>query len=178
MDLLNDFEAAAELLAAAAYFLLLAGCWFPCGGCHCVCQYCYGGRAPRQWKVVISGVVSDSPGCAFCSDWDGTYFIDVPCDSGCSVFYFFDVGCNPAFGGASFDDGVWVRVDTLLGDYFITVELRFTSATVQRSIIFSKNYGEQQPDCLSLVDEDIPYASAFIDTCDGTAATCLLTAVD
>lgn len=177
MDLLNDFEAAAELVAAAAYFLLLAGCWFPCGGCHCVCQHCYGGRAPKQWKVVISGIVPDSPGCANCTDWNATWFVDVPCDSGCGAFLFHDLDCAAA---PSFDDGIHVTVAQVLGDYIIVVELRWTTlaGVTQKSMYFTKNYGEQKPDCLSLVDEDIPYASAFVDNCDGTAATCLLTAVD
>lgn len=165
-----------ELLAAAAFFLLLAGCWYPCGGCHCACDKCLNGRAPKRWKVVLSGIVTDS-GCANCPDWNATWFIDVPCDSGCGAYLFHDLDCAAA---PSFDDGVYVTVAQVAGDYIVTVELRWTTlaGVTQKNLYFGKNYGEQKPDCLNFEDESIPYGSPFVDGCDGTAATCLLTAVE
>lgn len=149
--------------------------WWPCGGCLDACEHCDGGYVPNVWKVVIAGLANNG-GCTNCPTYNATYLVPVVRGLECRSYLFHDFDC---FTSAAFDDGVYVGVDLVAGNYVITVRLVFqVSAGNQETITYLKNYGATKPDCLNLTDEDIPYSSSLLFSCDAaTASTCTLTAM-
>lgn len=168
MDLLNDFEAAAELLAAAAYFLLLAGCWFPCGGCGptctCECQNCSAG-APCSFTVVVAHTA-------------GTFsFVATQQGAGSCLWRLVHLGSDSCTSGYIGD----VRVDAVnIGGIDLVrlqVSVNYDNNPSGFGNLVFQDFFDPSPDCCAWAAQDVPYAGSLsYGSCNDPTATCSVTA--
>jgi len=133
-----------------------------CTKCDSACAYCTTGYGPQEWQVVIAGIVD-----GFCGDCDalgglnGTYVLSFK-QAACEWRYVMP-GAPCGYGLLS----VNIRLNGVLEVWFWDYN---------RMLEFEKDFGDSVP-CCDLVDEDIPYVGDATGHCDGSSATCTLTAL-
>jgi len=132
-----------------------------CCCCGCTCENCLD-TAPCCFKVVIADMAEGT--CGDCADLNKTYYL--PQISGTPCTWKLTDVCTPFAC-----DPTEMTLEVLLdgSDYKIRVTLG--------EHIWEKNYGEDKPDCCSLVAEALTHTTSGGD-CDSSSATCAITASD
>ncbi|MDZ4781236.1 MAG: hypothetical protein SGJ19_13360 [Planctomycetia bacterium] len=153
------------------------------------CVFCAGGLVAEYYQVEISGM-AEHTNCDDCAALDGVYIVGPvqqtsiggdPFD--CSDAFLLTTVC-----GGSDEPGCYgvlaLQFYQTGGAFRVLVTLR-TGATPcgqgggQPTIEWEKNYGGAAPDCL-LENELLPFITNGVPTterCDGSAATCIVTAI-
>ncbi len=145
-------------------------------GCNCCvvpidCNACEPNVASVTYKVVIAGIIDDT--CTNCSNLNGTYILTNVTDCGYEFLSSTPATCSGGSGGPLISLEFLPSLDTQ-----IIVIISYGNVSQTRTIEY--NSGEiPEPNCLTFVDEDIPFLSSVstLDKCDATSSTCKLTSL-
>lgn len=138
----------------------------PCDMCSVPCNFCDSGTTPTQYQIVVSGIVDDD--CVTCSGLNATYILtqggDVAFGS-CTYSYVFPSAICTSFTA--------IVLSITASSY--SVQFRFGGFF---HISFLLGSLANPRDCSEPNSLDIPFNSNNgFTACDGTGATCLLTAL-
>lgn len=136
------------------------------------CTHCTTSRGPEEFQIVLAGFTGIDGGCGDCASIDGTYIVQY--SDTCIWEYTLP---SPICCLAK----IVLYVIDVAGQKGVRVDLK--SGTGSSFVTFFNNTYEGLVPCLSLDNEDIPYSTqglsvcAQVDRCDGSSATCAVTAL-
>jgi hypothetical protein len=157
-----------ELLLALFFAMGCAPLAFFFPGCLCcgvACTHCTGGTRSAQVQIVISGVFNGAS-CTTCAALNGTFIADAVAQAATA-----GTPCN------------WLApFSSFCGFTGWTVQRVASLTSVSGGGLFAQiQYGTNAAgaaDCSSWSSFNVPFDSASFETqCDGTASTCLITAL-
>jgi len=144
-----------------------------CCGAKCyACKVTGEENAPAQFQVAIAGIVVDE--CADCDDLNDTYITTFTGTEYPHVCYWEYQLDNPICGMNLLTVRAWWSIPA--GAYALNARLH--DLWDFNFITWHKEYASRI-DCMNLNGESLPFLNQIqvIDQCDGSAATCLITAI-
>ena len=144
-------------------------------GCCCgqvTCSCCDGGVGPEEFLVTIDGMAekAEPHQCGFCENLNDNYVLAYDGEAGNGCVWSGTVA-PPVCGVA------WITLYIDCTDQTITVEIgQIGPYTAMR---WQKDYSPNDPDCVNLSNESLPlvYNNSALIYCDGSSATCSITAL-
>lgn len=143
--------------------------WYPCCCKKPACQYCT--ATPTQLQVVISGVVDQD--CSDCDSLNGTFTLDQVDGNACQWNYDND-SLSTCFTNESYTAEIYLQSGTT---YFLWVRYIGDTGGSGGTIEWLENLGTTKPDCSAWSSQSVSYHTDTISECDGTSATCAVTAL-
>jgi len=140
---------------------------YPCADCCCEdCEYCVDSCAPKEFEVIINGVIDSDPPYepCNCSFWNNKFILTWI--SSCTWRII-----TPSMCGST-DSGIMLEL-FLADKYYLRItvfedEMGFANFTIINPGI--------PYDCLGINNLDMPYAGS-VANCNFSSATCTLTAL-
>jgi hypothetical protein len=135
-----------------------------CPCCGVGCSFCSGGTRTAQVQIVLTGIVNGTDGtCTSCSSLNATWIVDaIP-----------QVGAGTCFWTAAISVCTFNSIAASIGSLGVGVSI--TTGVFGQAV----SYLSAGPNtCSTWLDENIAFDSASFEVkCDGTASTCLITAI-
>jgi hypothetical protein len=150
-----------------------------CGGCRCRRKWCLRRctASPNQYLVVITGITERT--CGNCGNLNGTFILDRESENAsdntwCSWVYVLPATLCGYISHLRLQNYEPVGSTSV---YQTLIRYSDFDGTSAYGIYFRKLRTKEKPDCTSYSNEHIPLVQFSLTTCNGSLATCTITAL-